>query len=124
MVQLVGEGAVGYPLTVYGKGGQTRGFLDIRDTCQCIQIAIDNPGPAGEMLVFNQFTEQFSVNQLAGLVTESGGVPGGVGEGRSEEGAARFRPTAPACGRRPPPGGGPVGALNDTLNNTCAVVAA
>ena len=66
------QGAVGYPLTVYGKGGQTRGFLDIRDTCQCIQIAIDNPGPAGEMLVFNQFTEQFSVNQLAGLVTESG----------------------------------------------------
>merc|ERR1719316_2558840 len=58
--------------TDYGKGGQTRGFLNITDTVKCIQIAIDNPGPAGEMLVFNQFTEQFSVNELAGLVTESG----------------------------------------------------
>ena len=66
------QGAVGHPLTVYGKGGQTRGFLNITDTVKCIQIAIDNPGPAGEMLVFNQFTEQFSVNELAGLVTESG----------------------------------------------------
>jgi len=66
------QGAVGHPLTVYGKGGQTRGFLNIADTVKCIQIAIDNPGPSGEMLVFNQFTEQFSVNELAGLVTESG----------------------------------------------------
>merc|ERR1711924_487766 len=64
------QGAVGHPLTVYGKGGQTRGFLNITDTVKCIQIAIDNPGPSGEMLVFNQFTEQFSVNELAGLVTE------------------------------------------------------
>ncbi len=29
---------MGHPLTVYGKGGQTRGFLDIRDTVRCIQV--------------------------------------------------------------------------------------
>jgi UDP-sulfoquinovose synthase len=66
------QAAVGHPLTVYGKGGQTRGFLDIRDTVRCIQIAIDNPAPKGEMRVFNQFTEQFSVNELARLVTTAG----------------------------------------------------
>lgn len=66
------QAAIGHPLTVYGKGGQTRGFLDIRDTVRCLQIAIDNPAEFGEMRVFNQFTEQFSVNQLAGMVTEAG----------------------------------------------------
>jgi len=66
------QAACGHPLTVYGKGGQTRGFLDIRDTVRCIQIAIENPAAKGEMRVFNQFTEQFSVNQLADLVKSSG----------------------------------------------------
>merc|ERR1712157_526965 len=66
------QAAVGHPLTVYGKGGQTRGFLDIRDTVRCIQIAIDNPAEKGEMRVFNQFTEQFSVNQLAEIVSKAG----------------------------------------------------
>jgi UDP-sulfoquinovose synthase len=59
------QAAVGYALTVYGKGGQTRGFLDIRDTVRCIEIAIQNPPAKGEFRVFNQFTEQFSVAQLA-----------------------------------------------------------
>jgi UDP-sulfoquinovose synthase len=67
--RFVVQAAVGHPLTVYGKGGQTRGFLDIRDTVRCIQIAIDNPANKGEFRVFNQFTEQFSVNQLADIVT-------------------------------------------------------
>merc|ERR1719247_402514 len=62
------QAAVGHPITVYGKGGQTRGFLDIRDTVRCIQLAIDSPAEAGSMRVMNQFTEQFSVNQLASLV--------------------------------------------------------
>eukprot|EP01024_Parvocaulis_polyphysoides_P066161 TRINITY_DN7750_c1_g1_i3.p1 TRINITY_DN7750_c1_g1~~TRINITY_DN7750_c1_g1_i3.p1 ORF type:complete len:473 (-),score=70.00 TRINITY_DN7750_c1_g1_i3:235-1653(-) len=70
--RFVVQAAVGHPLTVYGKGGQTRGFLDIRDTVRCIQIAIDNPGDKGYMRVFNQFTEQFSVNDLAGIVTRQG----------------------------------------------------
>ncbi|KAL5720255.1 UDP-sulfoquinovose synthase [Ranunculus cassubicifolius] len=66
------QAAVGHPLTVYGKGGQTRGYLDIRDTVQCIELAIANPAQQGEFRVFNQFTEQFSVNELATLVTKVG----------------------------------------------------
>ncbi|GJX81438.1 UDP-sulfoquinovose synthase, chloroplastic [Tanacetum coccineum] len=66
------QAAIGHPLTVYGKGGQTRGYLDIRDTVQCVEIAIANPAKRGEFRVFNQFTEQFSVNQLASLVTKAG----------------------------------------------------
>lgn len=62
------EAAVGHPLTVYGSGGQTRGFLDIRDTVRCIEIACLNPADRGEFRVFNQFTEQFSVMQLAQMV--------------------------------------------------------
>ncbi|KAF5177112.1 Udp-sulfoquinovose synthase protein [Thalictrum thalictroides] len=66
------QAAVGHPLTVYGKGGQTRGYLDIRDTVQCVELAIANPAQPGEFRVFNQFTEQFSVNELASLVTKVG----------------------------------------------------
>jgi len=59
---------VGHPLTVYGKGGQTRGFLDLRDTVRCVELACLNPAEPGECRVFNQFTEQFSVLQLAEMV--------------------------------------------------------
>jgi UDP-sulfoquinovose synthase len=62
------QAAIGHPLTVYGKGGQTRGFLDIRDTVRCIEIACLNPAAPGECRVFNQFTEQFSVLELAQMV--------------------------------------------------------
>jgi UDP-sulfoquinovose synthase len=63
------QAAVGQPLTVYGKGGQTRGYLDIRDTMACITLALENPAERSECRVFNQFTEQFSINQLAELVS-------------------------------------------------------
>jgi UDP-sulfoquinovose synthase len=66
------QAAVGHPLTVYGKGGQTRGFLDIRDTVRCVELACLNPAKRGECRVFNQFTEQFSVLQLAELVQMAG----------------------------------------------------
>jgi UDP-sulfoquinovose synthase len=66
------QAAAGHPLTVYGEGGQTRGFLDIRDTVRCIEIACLNPAQAGECRVFNQFTEQFSVLELAELVKAAG----------------------------------------------------
>jgi UDP-sulfoquinovose synthase len=65
------QSAIGHPLTVYGRGGQTRGFLDIRDTVRCIELACLNPPQGGEYRVFNQFTEQFSVAQLADLVVEA-----------------------------------------------------
>jgi len=58
----------GVPLTVYGKGGQTRGFLNIRDTIRCVEIAVLNPPKPGEFRVFNQFTEQFNIMELALLV--------------------------------------------------------
>src|SRR5262249_26183186 len=66
------QAAIGMPLTVYGKGGQTRGFLDIRDTVRCVEIACLNPAAKGEFRVFNQFTEQFSVLDLANMVQAEG----------------------------------------------------
>ena len=53
------------------RGGQTRGFLNIRDTLQCVELAVGNPAERGEFRVFNQFTEQFSVSELAELVSAS-----------------------------------------------------
>jgi UDP-sulfoquinovose synthase len=70
------QAAVGHPLTVYGKGGQTRGFLDIRDTVRCIEIACENPANPGEFRVFNQFTEMFSVADLATMVQKAGSALG------------------------------------------------
>jgi UDP-sulfoquinovose synthase len=64
------QAAIGHPLTVYGKGGQTRGFLDIRDTLACVELAIANPADMGEFRVFNQFTEQFTVGELAEKVAD------------------------------------------------------
>src|ERR671922_1198102 len=66
------QAVIGHPLTVYGEGGQTRGFLNIRDTLQCVELAVTNPPSLGEYRVFNQFTEQFSVADLAELVKRSG----------------------------------------------------
>ena len=66
------QAAIGHPLTVYGKGGQTRGFLDIRDTVRCIELACLNPAARGECRVYNQFTEQFSVAGLAEMVQSAG----------------------------------------------------
>ena len=62
---------IGHPLTVYGAGHQTRGFLNIRDTLACVELAALNPAERGEFRVFNQFTEQFSVIDLAHLVKHS-----------------------------------------------------
>ena len=66
------QAAAGYPLTVYGKGGQTRGYLHLKDALQCVQLAVENPADEGELRVFNQFVETFSVNDLAGHVRASG----------------------------------------------------
>ena len=66
------QAAVGLPLSVYGKGGQTRGFLNIRDTLACVDIAARQPAERGDFRIFNQFTEQFSVMQLAEMVVAAG----------------------------------------------------
>jgi UDP-sulfoquinovose synthase len=62
----------GYPLTVYGRGGQTRGYLNIKDTLNCVRLSIENPADNGELRVFNQFTETFSVNDIAERVRQCG----------------------------------------------------
>jgi UDP-sulfoquinovose synthase len=59
------QAALEHPLTVYGRGGQTRTFLDIRDTVRCVELAIGSPPAFGEFRVFNQFTEIFTVLELA-----------------------------------------------------------
>jgi UDP-sulfoquinovose synthase len=62
------QAVAGVPLTVYGSGGQKRSFLNIRDTLECVRLAIENPADPGEYRVFNQFTEVFSVLELAETV--------------------------------------------------------
>jgi UDP-sulfoquinovose synthase len=70
------QAVIGHPLTVYGKGGQTRGYLNIVDTLRCVELAVTHPAERGEMRVFNQFTEQFSVVELAQLVQKAGAEVG------------------------------------------------
>jgi UDP-sulfoquinovose synthase len=72
------QAVIGHPLSVYGKGGQTRGFLNILDTLQCVELTAANPPAAGEYRVFNQFTEVFTVAELAEKVRHAGeeiGIP-------------------------------------------------
>ncbi|MEJ2731694.1 MAG: NAD-dependent epimerase/dehydratase family protein [Deltaproteobacteria bacterium] len=70
--RFVAQAVAGYPLTVYGKGGQTRGYLNIKDTLNCVRLSVENPAEPGELRIFNQFTETFSVNDLAARVREAG----------------------------------------------------
>jgi len=64
------QAAAGYPLSVYGKGQQIRGYINLMDTIRCIELAITAPPREGEYRVFNQFTEQFSLIELAEMVAE------------------------------------------------------
>jgi UDP-sulfoquinovose synthase len=66
------QAVAGMPLTVFGGGSQTRGYLNIRDTMACVELAMLNPAAPGKMRVFNQFTESWSVMQLAQIVQEAG----------------------------------------------------
>jgi len=69
--RFITQAVVGVPLTVYGKGGQTRGYLNIKDTLSCVYLAAKAPANKGELRIFNQFTETFSVNELAEMVREA-----------------------------------------------------
>jgi UDP-sulfoquinovose synthase len=68
------QAVAGIPLTVYGRGGQTRGYLNLRDTLQCVYLAAIKPAQQRELRIFNQFTEQFTVNELAERVTAAGKI--------------------------------------------------
>jgi UDP-sulfoquinovose synthase len=75
------QAVMGHPLTVYGAGGQTRGMLNIRDTLACVTLALENPAAQGEFRVFNQFTESFSVRDMAALVQRASVKPVQIAEG-------------------------------------------
>jgi UDP-sulfoquinovose synthase len=64
------QAVLGQPLTVYGKGAQTRGLIDIRDTVECIRLAVEHPAEPGEFRVFNQMTESLPVAGIAELVAD------------------------------------------------------
>jgi len=81
--RMVVEAVCGYPLTVYGSGHQIRGMLDIRDTVECIRLAAEHPANPGEFRVFNQFTEQFSVLEMAEMIRDA--YPGPVRIARIED---------------------------------------
>lgn len=66
------QAVIGHPLTPYGKGGQTRGFINIIDSMRCMELSILNPPELGEYRVFNQWTERFNVNSLAEEVKKAG----------------------------------------------------
>jgi UDP-sulfoquinovose synthase len=66
------QAVTGHPLTLYGRGGQRRGFLPMRDSMQCLTIAVENPPQRGEYRVFNQFEECYTVEELAYMVQEVG----------------------------------------------------
>jgi UDP-sulfoquinovose synthase len=68
--------AANYPLSVYGQGQQTRGYINLRDTIRCIELAIASPAREGEYRVFNQMTEQFSLNELADMVVRQSAQSG------------------------------------------------
>lgn len=83
--RFITQAVAGYPLTVYGKGGQTRGYLNIRDTLQCVHAAATHPAAPGELRVFNQIMETFSVNDLAEKTARVGRKLGFAVEVRSVE---------------------------------------
>ena len=66
------QAIIRHPLTLFGQGGQRRGFLPLRDSMQCLTLAIENPAGAGEYRVFNQFEEVYAVDELAEKVRSAG----------------------------------------------------
>ncbi len=70
--RFVTQAVIGYPLTVYGGGGQVRGYINIKDVLQCVHVAEQNPARSGELRIFNQITETFSVNELADITKRVG----------------------------------------------------
>lgn len=70
--RFVVQAVAGFPLTVYGRGGQTRGYLNIKDTLNCVRLSLESPPAKGELRIFNQFTETFTVNELAERVQQTG----------------------------------------------------
>ena len=66
------QAVTGYPLTVYGKGGQTRGYISLDDTAETLALAVEKPAEQGEFRVINTLVETVSVRQMAEKVKEAG----------------------------------------------------
>lgn len=62
------QAVVGHPLTVFGHGGQRRGFLPLEESMECLTLALENPPEAGEYRVFNQFARIHEIQELAETV--------------------------------------------------------
>ncbi len=70
--RFVAETILGIPITPYGKGGQTRGYIAIEDSIQSLRLSVEHPVGPGEYRVVNQFDEAYSVNALAEITREVG----------------------------------------------------
>lgn len=70
------QAVIGHPLTPFGKGHQKRGFLPLRDSMQCLTLALENPPKPGEYRVFNQFEEVYDITELALKVGAAAGLLG------------------------------------------------
>jgi UDP-sulfoquinovose synthase len=66
------QASCGEPLTVYGRGGQTRAFIHIENSMDCLILAMNNPPNQGDKVkIFNQMTETRNIKQLAELIKEN-----------------------------------------------------
>ena len=70
--RFITQAVSGYPLSIYGKGGQTRGYINIKDTLQCVEHSERIPAKQGEFRIFNQIMETFSVLELAEKIIKVG----------------------------------------------------
>ena len=69
--RFISQASNGYPLTVYGTGGQTRAFIHISDTAKCIKLAIESkPGNCKGVRIFNQVSESRSVSEIANIIAK------------------------------------------------------
>lgn len=64
------QAVIGHPLTLFGAGGQKRGFLPLLDSVTCLRLAVEHPPAPGQCRVFNQFENAYSISELAQMVQE------------------------------------------------------
>jgi UDP-sulfoquinovose synthase len=97
--RFITQTVIGHHLTVYGKGGQTRGYLNIKDTLQCIHKSEQTPAKGSELRIFNQIMETFTVNELANKIYSIGNKLGynviikHIANPRIEEESHYYNPT-------------------------------
>lgn len=63
--RFVAQAVTETPLTVYGTGGQTRGFINLQNSMEAIELLSENPPEKGEFRVIHQSTEALSIMEIA-----------------------------------------------------------